>query len=259
MAIKMIATDLDRTLLRKDKTLSDYTMSIFRRCRAKGLKIVFATSRPMPAVVNFDFCRQIAPDASLYHSGAVIYAGNTCIERHSILPQAVNKILLSAGRNAGIKLAIEVDDKNYGNFDPPDIWPGVEVNRIDYANPPFLSADKIIFVDLKPDIIESISKILPENLYLEISENRIGMIMNKNATKSKGVARIAQYYGIPLSDVAAFGDDYNDIGMLRECGIGVAVANAIDETKAAADYICDTNDNDGMAKWLEENVLNKTF
>ena len=43
--------------------------------------------------------------------------------------------------------------------------------------------------------------------------------------------------------------------MLRDCGIGVAVANAIDEVKAVADHICDTNDNDGVAKWLEENVL----
>ena len=53
----------------------------------------------------------------------------------------------------------------------------------------------------------------------------------------------------------AFGDDYNDIEMLRDCGIGVAVANAIPEVKTAADYICDTNDNDGVAKWLEERVL----
>ena len=43
--------------------------------------------------------------------------------------------------------------------------------------------------------------------------------------------------------------------MLRDCGIGAAVANAIDEAKAVADYICDNNDNDGVAKWLEENVL----
>ena len=43
--------------------------------------------------------------------------------------------------------------------------------------------------------------------------------------------------------------------MLRECGIGVAVANAIDEAKAVADFVCDTNDNDGVARWLEENLL----
>jgi len=43
--------------------------------------------------------------------------------------------------------------------------------------------------------------------------------------------------------------------MLRGCGIGVAVSNAINEAKSAADHICDTNENDGVAKWLEENVL----
>ena len=46
-----------------------------------------------------------------------------------------------------------------------------------------------------------------------------------------------------------------NIEMLRDCGIGVAVANAISEVKSAADHICDINDNNGVAKWLEENVL----
>lgn len=54
-----------------------------------------------------------------------------------------------------------------------------------------------------------------------------------------------------MKNVIAFGDDHNDIEMLRECGVGVAVANAIDEAKAVADYICDTSDNDGLARWLE--------
>jgi len=53
----------------------------------------------------------------------------------------------------------------------------------------------------------------------------------------------------------AFGDDYNDIEMLRECGIGVAVDNAIYEAKVAADYACGGCDEDGVAKWLEVNVL----
>jgi len=58
-----------------------------------------------------------------------------------------------------------------------------------------------------------------------------------------------------MSEVIAFGDDNNDIEMLRECGTGVAVANAIDECKSSADHICGSCDDDGLAKWLEENVL----
>ena len=55
--------------------------------------------------------------------------------------------------------------------------------------------------------------------------------------------------------VAAFGDDINDLEMVRNCGIGVAVGNAIETVKAAAKYICDINNNDGVAKWLEEYIL----
>jgi hydroxymethylpyrimidine pyrophosphatase-like HAD family hydrolase len=74
-------------------------------------------------------------------------------------------------------------------------------------------------------------------------------------TKASGIKYIADYFSISLSEVAAFGDDYNDVDMLRECGAGVAMSNAIDECKAAADYICGDCDDDGVARWLEENVL----
>ena len=78
---------------------------------------------------------------------------------------------------------------------------------------------------------------------------------DKKADKWHGIEALAKHTGIDLSCIAAFGDDYNDIEMLNKCGIGIAVANSIDEAKAVADYICDTNDNDGVAKWLEERIL----
>ena len=52
--------------------------------------------------------------------------------------------------------------------------------------------------------------------------------------------------------VVAFGDDYNNFEMKIDCGIGVAMGNAVDEVKAVADYVCDTNDNDEVAKLFEE-------
>ena len=58
-----------------------------------------------------------------------------------------------------------------------------------------------------------------------------------------------------MERVAAFGDDYNDIDMLRACGVGVAVDNALPEVKAAADLLCADCDADGVAHWLETNVL----
>jgi len=57
------------------------------------------------------------------------------------------------------------------------------------------------------------------------------------------------------SEIVSFGDDTNDIDLLDFCGISVAMENALDNVKKSANEICDTNENDSVAKWLEENVL----
>ena len=88
-----------------------------------------------------------------------------------------------------------------------------------------------------------------------VAVDGLAMIMNKDATKSKAVAALAAHWGITKSEIAAFGDDLNDIDLLNHVGISVAMANALNDVKAAADHLCDTNDNDGVAKWLEENLL----
>jgi hydroxymethylpyrimidine pyrophosphatase-like HAD family hydrolase len=79
--------------------------------------------------------------------------------------------------------------------------------------------------------------------------------MNRNATKLNAIKTLTDHWGISLDDVAAFGDDRNDVEMLKECGVGVAVGNAIQEAVNAADAITDTNDNDGVARYIEANLL----
>jgi hydroxymethylpyrimidine pyrophosphatase-like HAD family hydrolase len=93
---------------------------------------------------------------------------------------------------------------------------------------------------------------MPDSMYLTVARDGLGMIMHRDATKSKAVAKLAKMWNIKESEIAAFGDDLNDIDMLTCAGVGVAMKNALVEVKAVADYICDTNDNDGVAKWLEE-------
>jgi hydroxymethylpyrimidine pyrophosphatase-like HAD family hydrolase len=80
------------------------------------------------------------------------------------------------------------------------------------------------------------------------------MIMHRDATKMKAIAALAAHWNIDAQDIVAFGDDLNDIDMLAGCGIGVAMGNALDEVKAIADDVCETNDNDGLATWLKRHV-----
>lgn len=79
--------------------------------------------------------------------------------------------------------------------------------------------------------------------------------MQKETTKTNAVIRLAEYWNIYQSEIVSFGDDTMDIELNAYTGVGVAVNNAIKEVKSVADYICDTNDNDGVAKWIVERIL----
>ena len=73
--------------------------------------------------------------------------------------------------------------------------------------------------------------------------------------KINGVLQIAREFNISKNEIIAFGDYTNDKEILLSCGLSVAMGNAIEDIKISTDYICDINDNDGIAQWLDENIL----
>ena len=76
-------------------------------------------------------------------------------------------------------------------------------------------------------------------------------IMDKGITKSRGIAVLLGHFGLTAQQALAFGDNYNDVDMLQYAGTGVAMGNAPEEIKAIADAVTDTNDHEGIAKYLE--------
>jgi len=123
MAIKMIVTDLDRTLLRTDKTISDYTADILNRCRKKGIKIIFATARPKRTVDHF--CLNLPIDALILHNGAVVYADEKPFANFGIDSSVKDSILQNLSKDyPNATLSVEINDVLYANFDiPTDISP----------------------------------------------------------------------------------------------------------------------------------------
>jgi len=109
---------------------------------------------------------------------------------------------------------------------------------------------------IKP-VYSSLKEMPGINLTLVDDSNINGLwwleIFSAKASKENAVVFLRKKYG--HKKVVCFGDNYNDLPMFNVCDTCIAVGNALDEIKARADYICDTNDNDGVAKWLEENVL----
>jgi len=250
--LKLIITDLDRTLLNSDKKISDYSKKVLTECRSRGLKLAFATARPKRTI--YPFLGNLEIDALIEHNGAGVYIGEKLISCYVIPPDTKDQVVLDLQKIfPSSKISVEIGDINYANFDLPKEWhPYI---KTDFTNLPPKSANKILLGISNSDDIKKLSAYIPAGLYFEISENILAMIMNKNAKKWTAVKAAANYFNIKTTEIVAFGDDYNDIEMLKQSGAGVAVLNAIPEAKAAADFITDTNDNNGVASWLEANVL----
>jgi len=254
MNIKMIAVDLDGTLFRDDKTVSDRTNGALIKCRDKGIKVVYATARG-------DSAGRLAPsdlfDGYVRMNGAVAWADDILIHSKCI-PTVEARELLLAVDNAGMQIAAEVGGWHYTNFHVPEVWGPEFQNCYEIAdfNTLNVMAEKMYTYPRSEAEVELIKKHLPKETYFIITrEDNFTMIMHENASKSSAVAALAEHWNIESTEIVAFGDDIIDIDMLQHCGIGVAMGNAIDEVKAVADYVCDTNENDGIAKWIEENVL----
>jgi len=259
MNIKMIVTDLDGTLLHRndgmDTAISDYTISILEKCRAKGIKVVYATARDDGATVP-----TLSPlvDGFVHNNGAKAYADDILVYNRAI-PMDDVRDLLAAADNAGVKVAAESNGVYYGNFNITGKWGWTQAYKNADFNTLDIEVEKIFaMVDTTDEskcVELLINKYLSNDLWLLAREEwSFVVIIHKEAIKSKGVAALAEHWGIKPSEIVAFGDDTIDIDLLEYCGIGVAVSNALDDVKAVADYICESNDNDGVAKWLEEYI-----
>ena len=257
MGIQMIVNDLDRTLLRTDESISEYSLKILSRCREAGIKVIYATGRGERSA------RSVAPyeyfDGTITQGGAVVTIGNNIVAKH-VIPSETARELLMAFDGYGIK-AMSDDNKQY--YTTPDVidfvvskgWTGrVNCRIVDFSTHD-IDTEKInIFVSANEEI-DFVKQALPNDLYLTVARDGHGIIMQKEATKKAGIMKLAEIWGIERTDIVSFGDDAIDLEITAYAGVGVAVANAIDEMKAIADHICGSNDDDGVAKWLEANVL----
>lgn len=256
MPIRMVAADLDGTLLRGDKSISPRTADALSRCRAQGVRLVFATARPLYGISAY--MAQVAVDAVIVQNGAAVYADGALIASHAI-PEQVGAALYNRLREAAREFACSAQtvDQRYMNrtrasfvtaFDAAvaqanivfedDALPQAAFNNISIRRFPL-------------EAFRQIMKDFPALRYYTTTGEDLIDIHSAQASKWNAIETTARHYGISTAEVAAFGDDYNDIEMLRKCGIGVATANAIDEVKRAADAVCVSNEEDGVARWLD--------
>ena len=248
--IKTVVVDLDRTLLRNDKTLSPYTADVLQRCKNSGIKIMIATARPLRDTIQY--YESFGFDAMAVSNGARMICGDERIE-YGILPQSANKLLAALEGYGDLRITLETGDCAYSNKPIEDYETTLSSNLKRVAQNE--GALKIL-VHLDNDkTLKTVEKLLSEDLYYTTAHGYLMQIMDKAATKWNGVKAMLDMSNSLPEETLYFGDDYDDIEPIKMCGLGVAVSNALDDVKSVADYVAERNDKDGVAKFIEEMLL----
>ena len=248
--VKAIAVDLDRTLLRSDKTISQYTKRMLQRCRERSIKIMIATARPMRDTVKL--YESVGFDAMAVSNGARII----CTEQkkeYGISKESVHSVLRALESGSDFRITLETGDRAYSNKPIDDYETTVSDNLNKIAeNEGVLKL--LVHMD-NDNVLQTVERALTSELYYTVAHGYMIQIMNRSATKWNGVKTMLEMLGCPPEKTVYFGDDCDDIESIKMCGAGVAVSNAVDSVKAVADYIVQSNDEDGVARFIEENFL----
>jgi len=245
-----IITDLDRTLLHTDKSVSDYTVQVLNRCREKGIRILAASARPLR---DFPvFFSHIGFDAVTATNGAVVQLPGGIVET-GLSQQSGEKILAELMRFPDLFLSMETSRGFFANRDIPQWEPVI------YDGFPRLPDDCILYKILASSkerpLYEGVEGILTEDAYHTIATNDLVQIMSKEATKWSGIQKMLAHFGIDPEETVFFGDDNDDLEPIQKAGLGVAVANAIPAVLRIADRVTGSNDEDGVARFIENYIL----
>lgn len=271
--IKMIGLDLDGTLLNTKKELTNYSKDVLRRAIDKGVYVLVATGRPYIGIPeelrNFPGIRY-----ALTSNGARILdteKGEVLIEE--FLPKDAAIDSLEVFKKYDTMYEIYFHGQGYAEEEKmaqihkyqhnPNMWEYVRKSRrvvpdvMELAKKSSDDMEKVqgLFADMNER--EQAWKELAQDKRIELVGS-LGYNIEINAAgvnKGKGLVKLGELLGIRREEIMACGDGDNDIVMLKEVGMGVAMANGEEAVKEAADYITESNDEDGVAKAIEKFVL----
>lgn len=266
---RLVCSDIDGTLLSKDRDLSDATVRAIRALDEKGVPFVMISAR-MPSAMRPFLAKAGINRPIVCFNGAYIESeikpdGRPRVLRTRTMNYEAFLNMLHLLQDYPVHVSAFYKDSWYANG--MDRWTEREIHNT-RVRPQIVptndmlyrfscegqSAHKVLVMGEK-DTIEQVyhrlASLFGDHVDIYRSKDTYLEINAKAISKEKSLAVIARYFDIQADRIVAFGDNYNDIGMLSSAGLGVAVGNAKEVVKAAADRVTDENIFDGVAKCLE--------
>jgi Cof subfamily protein (haloacid dehalogenase superfamily) len=264
---KLIAIDMDGTLLNENKEISNRSQKGIGKLKEMGIKVVLATGRPLLGVMRYIEKLDLleVDDFVVTYNGALVQSTKT------------NKVLLKKPLSldsykelyaVSKELDVNIHALTGNSVLTPKKNPYTEIessiNQIPIIEGSIEDIDdstnivKVMFVD-DPKKLDSIMPYIPQWVIEKYEVLRSAPIflefLDKDVNKGIGVSLIANHLGIKPEEVICVGDAGNDIAMIQYAGLGVAMANATEDVKNVADYITLSNEEDGVAHVIEMFML----
>ena len=265
MNYKLVAIDLDDTLLGADNQISKRTKKVIQQAQDKGVEVVIATGRMHASALPYAQQLGIKGPIITYNGALIKKVAKGEIVEHSPISLELTKQVARYVKEHDLNLNLYMDDILYINHDGPkaryyEKLAGVKAVLINEDLEDFIEqpSTKLIIVDDEeeiPAILADVKKEFAEQLHITTSKSVFVELMAPEVNKGQAVADLAAEYGISAAEVMTIGDSYNDREMLEYAGLGVAVDNAWPEVKESADYITKAHDEEGVAEVIEKFVL----
>lgn len=274
MNIKLIATDLDGTTLKTDKTVSEATIAAFRSAAENGIQVVPSTGRTLHMVPEQITGLSCINYAVVSNGASVVNLKDNSVVYSNLLSKEISLKILDMLSQYNIVVEVFENGFSYSEKGIIERLPAYVRSEFYY----FYRVEKQAFVDnLRKFVRDNDSPVekicmpyLPDkSVRLEIvnklnkisgcsltSANEMDVEINaETANKGDGLKHLCDYLGIEKANVMVFGDEKNDMDMFRFAGVSVAMGNAAEALKRVADIVTETNENDGVARAIRKYAL----
>ena len=261
--IKSVALDLDGTLLNSKKEISKKNISILRELYKKGVEIFIVTGRSYSATKEILKKLELPIIVICYNGAKVIDTKNDSILLEEPLSEDIVKILIEISRINKIHLNLYQDEnwfvENQKNWQTEYYKKNIGIDAVEKNFNDFISLlmTKALFIDERCNlekIEKEIKKKLGDIVHLTYSQERYLEVLNKKVNKGKSLEKVLQLKNLTLDTCVAFGDANNDKEMLEMVRYGVVMKNGEEDLKKDAKYLTDSNDNDGVYKFLVQKI-----
>jgi Cof subfamily protein (haloacid dehalogenase superfamily) len=271
---RLLALDIDGTLLRSDKTVSPRTLRALRAAQEGGVKLVLVTGRRLPAARRA--AAALGPVDLVLHNGALIVEDGQVL-RCRPLPRAQAVQAIRIGRTCGADAVVHAGHRGEGRL----VLEGVEPSNtllayyVERSHPDVVQVDDLVAALSGEDPLQVMfggastlmDRLLPllaaeivPAVHIERTvypESGVGIldVLAPGVNKAEALAFLQRRWDVPAAETLAIGDNWNDREMLHEAGLGLIMGNADPELRNLGLPVLPTNDEDGVAVAVESHIL----